>query len=84
MVEKPLMNHATSESAIKSKIITIPEDALDLNELTNNNNSNNSDNDNHKVDEHKVLVSNEWYLDDHGISSTFVWNVLSYFLFVPL
>lgn len=59
LTEKPLMNHATSESAVKAKIINIPEDVLDLNELKNNNNSNNSDNDNHKVDEHKVLVTDE-------------------------
>jgi hypothetical protein len=56
LVEKPLMNHATSESAVKTKIINIPENVLDLNELKNNNNS---DNDNHNVDDHKVLVTNE-------------------------
>lgn len=71
LIEKSLMNHATSESAAKTKIINIPEDVLDLKELKNNNNSN-SDSDNHKVDEHKVLVTDEWYSDSHGNPSTFV------------
>lgn len=59
LIEKPLMNHATSDNAVKAKIITIPEDTLDLKEFQNNNNSNSSDSENHKLDEHKILVTNE-------------------------
>lgn len=61
LIEKPQMNHATSESVLKSKIISIPED-VSLNEFNSNNNS---DNDNHnnnhvtKSDEHTVLCENE-------------------------
>lgn len=58
LIEKPSMNQTMGENVVKTKIINITENALDLHELKNNN-SNNSDNDSHKVEEHKILVINE-------------------------
>lgn len=51
LTEKPLMNNITIESSTKTKIINIPEDALDLDDIKNK--------DNHKEDEFKILVTNE-------------------------
>lgn len=60
LIEKPQMNHATSESVVKSKIISIPED-VSLNEFNSNSDidNHNMNNNNHSKNEHTVLCENE-------------------------
>jgi hypothetical protein len=61
LIEKPQLNHATSESVVKMKNTNIAED-VNVNEFNDSNNSD-SDNNNHKVDkksdEHTILCEKE-------------------------
>lgn len=61
LIEKPQLNHATSESVVKMKITNLAED-VNINEFNVSNNSD-SDNNNHKVDkksdEHTILCEKE-------------------------
>lgn len=57
LIEKPQLNHASSESIVKTKIINIPED-VNLNEFNSNSDKANHNN-NHNNDEHTVLCENE-------------------------
>jgi hypothetical protein len=58
LIEKPQLNHATSESEVKMKITNLTED-VNINEFNNSD----SDNNNHKVDkksdEHTILCEKE-------------------------